>query len=292
MKIKNKIKSLLRVVVTTKNWPTLLFKNSGTAYFKSGLVLKFDNRDLFMDYVNIFREYPDAKVAGTVLKFPYKNSELKIDFGEWKPNMVGEIFLREVYSNYLTKEELKDSTVVDVGASFGETAIYFALNGAKKVYGVEPVSSMYKLMENNFKLNNLTDKCIPVFGALGGWTGSFLEDKNAKKIFWEKHWEDLKETPVFTLENFVEKNGISDGILKLDCEGYEKDIILNTTKQALRKFKRIVAEYHYGFTEIENKLKESGFSVSIEAGSPHLDVGRAKDFQNLETGFISALRID
>ena len=31
----------------------------------------------------------------------------------------------------------------------------------------------------------------------------------------------------------------------------------------LRKFKRIELEFHYGYKNIENKLKEAGFSIKI-----------------------------
>ncbi len=294
MKFINKIKSLLRIVVTTKNWPPLLFKSRGVAHFRSGLVLRFSDRKVFMDYVNLFRECPSAQIEGTVLKFLYTYKDKKrlvfFDFGSWKPNMIGEIFLRDEYLNYIKEEMLNNKTVVDVGASFGETAVFFALHGASKVYAIEPVKSMYDLIEKNVKLNNLAGVCIPVFGALGGWSGNFIDDKNSKKIFHENIFTELKNTPIFTLESFVEKNGIQDAILKLDCEGYEKDIVLNTSRDTLRKFEYIVAEYHYGFDEIVKKLEDFGFVVSREPKSLHFDKGRSGEFKNLSTGFIFAER--
>jgi len=47
---------------------------------------------------------------------------------------------------------------VDVGAASGDTAIYFALNGAKHVYAFEPYPYSYNIAKENIKLNHLEDK--------------------------------------------------------------------------------------------------------------------------------------
>ncbi len=53
-------------------------------------------------------------------------------------------------------------TVVDIGAYVGDSAIYFALKGARRVIAVEPHPGAYVEMIENIKLNNLEQFIIPI----------------------------------------------------------------------------------------------------------------------------------
>ena len=44
--------------------------------------------------------------------------------------------------------ECKDSLVVDVGGNVGDTAIFFALSGARKVITIEPSSSLFEILSS------------------------------------------------------------------------------------------------------------------------------------------------
>jgi len=57
---------------------------------------------------------------------------------------------------------VKDRVVVDIGAYVGDSAIYFALKGARKVIVIEPHPGAYAEMLENIKLNNLEGVIIPV----------------------------------------------------------------------------------------------------------------------------------
>jgi len=63
---------------------------------------------------------------------------------------------------------VNDHVVIDVGAFIGDSAIYFALKGAKKVIALEPHPGAYAEMLENIRLNNLEDRIIPVNAGLGG----------------------------------------------------------------------------------------------------------------------------
>ena len=65
------------------------------------------------------------------------------------------------------------------------------------------------------------------------------------------------------MDEIVEKYNIDSGILKLDCEGCERDVILNSSKNSLKKFSQLFVEYHYGYKDLKSKLKELGFSMNI-----------------------------
>jgi len=57
---------------------------------------------------------------------------------------------------------LKNKSVLDIGAFIGDSAIYFILKGAKKVYTIEPHPDAYNEMLENIKLNNMDEKIIPI----------------------------------------------------------------------------------------------------------------------------------
>ncbi|MEM3859391.1 MAG: FkbM family methyltransferase, partial [Candidatus Micrarchaeaceae archaeon] len=50
------------------------------------------------------------------------------------------------------------------------------------------------------------------------------------------------------------------GILKMDCEGCEYNL-LNEDDETIKKFSMIQIEYHYGYEKLVDKLKECGFTV-------------------------------
>lgn len=49
--------------------------------------------------------------------------------------------------------KMKGKTILDIGAGEGETAFFFLLNGAKKVFCVEPNIESYRILAKNEKLH-------------------------------------------------------------------------------------------------------------------------------------------
>ena len=71
------------------------------------------------------------------------------------------------------------------------------------------------------------------------------------------------ETKIYSLKQIIEKFNIpKHSVLKVDCEGCEYDLLLNSSKNTLDYFDRIQIEYHYGYKNLVKKLKNSGFKVS------------------------------
>ncbi|MGC9015101.1 MAG: 50S ribosomal protein L11 methyltransferase [Thermoproteota archaeon] len=84
-----------------------------------------------------------------------KNGKVTIlcPFKEHARMIVNEWKLWKKY--YLPPFSLKGKTVLDAGAGVGETAIFYALHGAKKIYAVEIDKEKAKLISKNAKLNNV-----------------------------------------------------------------------------------------------------------------------------------------
>jgi FkbM family methyltransferase len=159
-----------------------------------------------------------------------------------------ETFLLERYYTEIQGE------VIDIGANIGDSAIYFALKGASHVYAFEPLSSVHKSVLQNIKLNNLENKITLINGA--------VKSKGGKvEIPLDINIEDSKrfcitnqgnvEVPLFSFGDIV-KNLIKDPyLLKMDCEGCEADIILNS--DGISYFEKILVESHPHITKVSDK---------------------------------------
>ena len=80
-----------------------------------------------------------TKVVAAIIK---KNNlpEIKM-FGAKDNGDPTTVFLYEEYQTL----PVKDRIVIDIGGSIGDTAIYFALKGAKKVIALEPFLLNYEV---------------------------------------------------------------------------------------------------------------------------------------------------
>ena len=158
-------------------------------------------------------------------------------------NTILEVF---EYGEY-NQLDVRNKVVIDVGAYVGDSAIYFALNGAEKVIAIEPHPYAYAEMLINIKLNKLEDKIIPINAGLASKPGKIcLEDleKNPANMKYYKVNICKEGIPIITLSDIFRQYGNNDEmILKMDCEGCEYDIILNDYNN-IKKFNEIYFEYH------------------------------------------------
>ena len=197
--------------------------------------------------------YPSIKIISineNRITFEYKGKQITMVYWTYGGS--------EAFTDY-NWLNVDGKTVLDVGASIGDSAIWFALNGAKKVVAVEPYPFPYKIMLENIKVNSVSDKIT----ALN--CGVYRENTKVKVSDGVTlGGDDLKisnkgvEISVCTLDYIVEKYGPFD-VLKMDCEGCEYDAILNS--EHLEVFNQIQIEYHYGCEKLKTKLESLGFKV-------------------------------
>jgi len=64
------------------------------------------------------------------------------------------IFLDGVYEDL----PIQNKIVVDVGANIGDSSVYFALKGARKVIALEPFPQSYEMAKKNTEANNVPSK--------------------------------------------------------------------------------------------------------------------------------------
>jgi len=185
-----------------------------------------------------------AKVLGwvydSVNKYWFKNNvKLKqiynavfyvFDYGDYEPlNVKGKI-------------------VIDVGAFVGDSAIYFALRGAKRVIAIEPHPGAFAEMLDNIKLNNMEGVIVPVNAGLASRPGKICIGNigvEATGGIYHGPGDCPNAIPAVTLGELMDRFGIgpNDAVLKMDCEGCEHDVILNDYEH-VRLFRELILEYH------------------------------------------------
>ncbi|MCL5420548.1 MAG: FkbM family methyltransferase [Candidatus Parvarchaeota archaeon] len=173
--------------------------------------------------------------------------------------VIQENFIEEQYKVL----NVKGRVVIDVGANIGDTVVYFSkLRGAYKVIGFEPYPYSYALAKRNMAINQIKNAIVLNQG-VGGRNKTITIPKGFENTAGSglKKFKNGEKIGIVTLRDIVKKYGVDKGILKMDCEGCEYKIILNSSTDTLRHFEQIVVECHYGYLNIEKKLKEAGFKV-------------------------------
>jgi SAM-dependent methyltransferase len=92
---------------------------------------------------------------------------------------VFEIFDGHEYDNI----DVYGRDVVDIGANVGDSSIYFALTGARKVVGVEPLPNVYARAIENVRLNHFEGKIFLINAALGPKSGKIKVPCNTSTYF-------------------------------------------------------------------------------------------------------------
>lgn len=166
-------------------------------------------------------------------------------------NMHGFILATFEYGEYYFLN-VKYKDVIDIGAFIGDTAIYFALKGARRVIAIEPHPESYKEMLENIKLNNLENVIIPINAGIASKSGWICIDKTKNTGgAYHKPCNINEGIPAITLGDVIDKYNIdiNNSVLKIDCEGCERDIILND-REHVKLFNEIAVEYHQNLLEI------------------------------------------
>lgn len=153
---------------------------------------------------------------------------------------------------------VKDRVVADVGAAYGDTALFFALNGAKKVYAYEPVPWVAEILRKNVEANGLGRTIEPLPFAVSDREGEALlsvpkTTAAASLLYCHGEAESFRVKTV---------TPPSDAdVLKLNCEGCEYAIILNWLKSRL--YDQIEINYHAEHVELAKKLRRLGYKVKV-----------------------------
>jgi 16S rRNA G966 N2-methylase RsmD len=146
--------------------------------------------------------------------------------------VLDEIFIMKVYG----EPKLSGRVAIDVGASIGDSSLYFSSLGAAKVYGFEVDSHRFETALRNAELNNLSEK-ITLFNH--GATADSIQD-------------------------IILGNNFNDVFLKMDCEGCEYEVLLGLSREVFQRVTEIVLEYHKSPKPLLGKLQDLNYRISTE----------------------------
>jgi len=231
------------------------------AKLRDGRVVEINNsnRTVVYFYRVFLTKLHITRLEDDVIEFIFDNK--KVVFYDWDKGSIGGSFVYHDY-DFL---DVTNRTVVDVGANIADTAIYFALRGAKRVIAFEPFPKIFEIAERNVKANGLEDKVILV-NAGCGYDGEVRvkEDIESDASTQLRDFGEGVKIPMYSLNTIVSKFNVEKGsVLKVDCEGCEYDLFRNASREALDRFDQIAIEYHYGYKELVNILKKNGFKTKI-----------------------------
>ena len=181
----------------------------------------------------------------------------------------GNIWEKEL-SNFLKNNIKKTDIILEAGTHIGSHTVKICKN-SNFVYGFEPYPLSYDLVNKNLKLNNLNNYKIfnkalsnenkliklefhsPLARNVGGWG-----------LYFESKFDDDNDIEVdcVTIDSL---NFNKLDLIKLDVEGFEKDVLIGGI-ETIKKFKPIIIFENWDDNEsidLNNTIKKFDFLISI-----------------------------
>jgi FkbM family methyltransferase len=185
------------------------------------------------------------------------------------------LMLGEVYKEEYGCLDVQDKIVIDIGANIGDSTIYFATKGAKKVIAFEPFPATYRQAKENIGLNGL-DKRIELLNmGVGGksetiflpdtFIGTSSMDSIGKSALSGDTHEGVP-IRIITLDEIIKMYPNDETVLKMDCEGCEYASLLDATDETLKHFSEIILEYHEKSGKLMERFRKAGFTTELKAG--------------------------
>jgi len=173
-----------------------------------------------------------------------------------------EIFELDNYR--LADAQVEGSVVIDIGANLGMFSLRCWELGARQIIAVEANPHVYQgLLLNIMGYKNIKSMHRAAL-ATDHQQVLIVNEHVGSKI--NSHMGDPVES--ISLQTLVADIDDNNMILKMDCEGSEFDIVLNSSNQLLRRFQSIHMELHANCNEnphyhdpelVRNKLTSAGF---------------------------------
>jgi FkbM family methyltransferase len=178
--------------------------------------------------------------------------------------------------------------VLDVGANIGCTSILFA-GKAKHVYSFEPSPTTFRYLEENLRsaqLGNVTATNIAlgkeneskelVFAA-NNRSGAFVSAQSTASDGHQVEWIHVMKG-----DDFVRRQEIHRvDFIKIDVEGFEKQVIEGLTETIARDHPAVVLELNHWCLNVFQRMSVPDFLDFLRAVFPYLYAVEKNDIRNL-----------
>lgn len=207
------------------------------------------------------------------------------------PRDSGGFLFLEIFANGCYRRGLPPALkgdVVDIGANIGAFTLDAATRyPAATVHAYEPDPETCAVLRRNVEANGLSSRVRVWNEAVAGEAGSLRLWRGEGSVVVSAHLPAARrgepcDVPAVTLQNVVARLSGRIGVLKLDCEGSEAEI-LEAAGPALDAVAHIVAEYHAALVpDVVPRIRrvlEPSFDVTVEEGrrcGPMIRAGRMR----------------
>jgi FkbM family methyltransferase len=209
----------------------------------------------------IFSEYGYKIDSFSLQKFP------EVEFAQWQHPFCEPFQLRDSSVDFYRTLVKPGDFIIDIGAHLGDTTVPMALAAGKEgcVLALEPNRYVFKILEKNASLNAGLTNIIPLNIAATAADGQFsfnYSDASFCNGGFLSQREKLDQHHKYTLQ--VEGRNLEKileneyahllprlSLIKVDAEGYDKEII-KTLSQTIRSYRpKILSECNQFLTRAE-----------------------------------------
>lgn len=205
--------------------------------------------------------------CGSVAEVAHKYAWLA-DVTLHAPALFKEVILTNTYK--IQPDHVKNHSVIDVGANLGMFSIMCAALGAPQVISCEPVPSTCESLVAHVSRAQLRDRITCVRAAIvGKHSGALMMGMHAdsgKNSFYDVGTHS-QLVSTLTLADIVTMCTHDQIILKMDCEGAEYDILMDSVPDTFGRISMIMMEthgdmhpIHKGIPVLHERLQQLGFT--------------------------------
>ena len=199
------------------------------------------------------------------------------------------VFINQEYNELRPERRV----ILDIGASVGDSSLWFAANGAEKVIAVEPSIGDFKSLCNNITANGFVNVILPLWAGVGAMDNTAHIAKNAYGVGNTISANDVDISSmlplkILSLEEITRQFGLNRYFLKMDCEGCEYDVLPRVSDSVLKSIEEAQIEYHDGIRDLRSRFESAGFVVKI---IPNKRIGLIERITEPDSGYIIARRM-
>lgn len=183
------------------------------------------------------------------------------------------------YYKYFTEQlktlnVVKEKAIIDVGGSFGDSALIFSAETNAEVHVFEPTTKMFELASKTMKENSISNVVLnkQALGAKNETLTIRLDDDfstiSEQSVIDNYESEQIDVT---TLDHYVENNNIEVGLIKVDIEGFEMQFLQGAEK-TIRQHRPvlIISIYHsaHDFFNIKKIIESYDLGYQFKIRKP------------------------
>lgn len=195
----------------------------------------------------------------------------RIEFANWSNPLVEQIEISQSLVDFFRKFIKDGDLVIDIGANIGDTTVPMGIAAGKNglTLGFEPNPYIFKILDKNASLNKENTNIIPYLNAItvheaeffylsseasfsNGYISPIVDKSKHGKFIFDQKVKGIVLSELLEKEYKHKLDRLS--FIKVDTEGYDKEI-LKSISNILCKYKPSIVAEIYPFNTDEEKME-------------------------------------